>query len=157
MCVCVCSVRGCAGASTVPLGDAHVHMQVLACIGEQFTEGDEVCGVAVNIRGKGDRIDLWTKTAANEAAQVRRLGAAGCGGAAGQRPAAHRVLGRVAFMVRHKAEMEGDSPVWFAHTAHAAHTAHTRAQVTRTHTQHTQTCHPIAMPFPAWLALLRHR
>lgn len=45
-------------------------MQVLACIGEQFTEGDEICGVAVNIRGKGDRIELWTKTASNEAVQV---------------------------------------------------------------------------------------
>ncbi len=45
---------------------------MLACIGEQFTEGDEVCGVAVNIRNKGDRIELWTKTASNEATQVRR-------------------------------------------------------------------------------------
>jgi hypothetical protein len=45
--------------------------QVLACIGEQFTDGDEVCGIAVNIRPKGDRIELWTKTASNEAAQVR--------------------------------------------------------------------------------------
>lgn len=44
--------------------------QVLACIGEQFTEGEEVCGIAVNIRPKGDRIELWTRTAANEAAQV---------------------------------------------------------------------------------------
>lgn len=25
-------------------------LQVLACIGEQFDEGDEVCGVTVNIR-----------------------------------------------------------------------------------------------------------
>eukprot|EP00967_Tisochrysis_lutea_P097767 scaffold143748_cov19-Tisochrysis_lutea.AAC.1 len=45
-------------------------MQVLACIGEQFTEGEEICGVAVNVRAKGDRIELWTKTAANEAKQV---------------------------------------------------------------------------------------
>jgi hypothetical protein len=52
----------------------HLHyLQVLACIGEQFSEGDEVCGVAVNIRPKGDRIELWTKTASNEAAQVRFL------------------------------------------------------------------------------------
>lgn len=43
---------------------------VLACIGEQFSEGDEVCGVAVNIRNKGDRIELWTKTASNEAVQT---------------------------------------------------------------------------------------
>ena len=44
--------------------------QLLACIGEQFTEGDEICGVVVNLRGKQDKICLWTKNAANEAAQV---------------------------------------------------------------------------------------
>mmetsp|Transcript_26142 Transcript_26142/g.77553 ORF Transcript_26142/g.77553 Transcript_26142/m.77553 type:complete len:201 (-) Transcript_26142:191-793(-) len=44
---------------------------VLACIGEQFTHGDEVCGIAVNIRPKGDRLELWTKTAMNEAEQVK--------------------------------------------------------------------------------------
>lgn len=43
---------------------------VLACIGEQFDEGDEVCGVTVNIRQGKDRIELWTKTAANEALQM---------------------------------------------------------------------------------------
>mmetsp|Transcript_36062 Transcript_36062/g.80260 ORF Transcript_36062/g.80260 Transcript_36062/m.80260 type:complete len:213 (-) Transcript_36062:620-1258(-) len=43
---------------------------VLGCIGEQFTEGDEICGIAVNIRPKGDRIELWTKTASNEAVQT---------------------------------------------------------------------------------------
>lgn len=43
---------------------------VLACIGEQFEEGDEVCGVTVNIRNGKDRIELWTKTAANEALQM---------------------------------------------------------------------------------------
>lgn len=45
--------------------------QVLAAIGEQFSEGEEICGVAVNVRGRGDRVDLWTRTASNEAAQVR--------------------------------------------------------------------------------------
>ncbi len=45
--------------------------QVLGCIGEQFTDGDEVCGVAVNVRAKGDRVEVWTRTASNEAAQVR--------------------------------------------------------------------------------------
>jgi translation initiation factor 4E len=45
-------------------------LQMLACIGEQFPEGDEICGVAVNIRQKGDRIELWTKTSSNEAVQV---------------------------------------------------------------------------------------
>lgn len=43
---------------------------VLGCIGEQFSDGDEVNGIAVNIRMKGDRIDLWTKTASNEALQM---------------------------------------------------------------------------------------
>jgi len=43
---------------------------VLACIGEQFSEGEEICGIAVNIRPRGDRIELWTKTASNEALQT---------------------------------------------------------------------------------------
>jgi len=43
---------------------------VLACIGEQFEEGDEVCGVTVNIRAGKDRVELWSKTAANEAVQT---------------------------------------------------------------------------------------
>lgn len=47
--------------------------QVLACIGEQFTDGDEVNGIAVVIRARGDRIELWSRTASNEAAQVRVL------------------------------------------------------------------------------------
>lgn len=40
-------------------------------VGEQFTEGDEVCGVVVSVRNKQDRVALWTKTASNEAAQAR--------------------------------------------------------------------------------------
>lgn len=52
------------------LTNAPAPSQVLGCIGEQFTEGDEVCGIAVNIRPKGDRIELWTRTASNEAAQT---------------------------------------------------------------------------------------
>lgn len=58
---------------------------MLACIGEQFEEGDEVCGVTVNIRNGKNRIEMWTKTAANEALQVRgcnsslsRAGAGAC-------------------------------------------------------------------------------
>lgn len=39
-------------------------------IGEQFDYGDEICGAVVNVRGKQDKIGLWTKTATNEAAQV---------------------------------------------------------------------------------------
>ena len=43
---------------------------VLACIGEQFPDGDEICGVVVNVRPKANRIAIWTRTASNEAAQV---------------------------------------------------------------------------------------
>jgi translation initiation factor 4E len=44
--------------------------QLLACIGEQFSEGEEVCGVVVNMRQRQDKVCLWTKTASNEAVQV---------------------------------------------------------------------------------------
>ncbi|XP_010559277.1 PREDICTED: eukaryotic translation initiation factor 4E-1 [Tarenaya hassleriana] len=43
---------------------------LLALIGEQFDHGDEICGAVVNVRGKQERISIWTKNAANEAAQV---------------------------------------------------------------------------------------
>ncbi|KAL0659307.1 hypothetical protein Bca4012_079892 [Brassica carinata] len=43
---------------------------LLALIGEQFDHGDEICGAVVNIRGKQERISIWTKNASNEAAQV---------------------------------------------------------------------------------------
>lgn len=43
---------------------------VLGCIGEQFDDGEEICGIVVNVRPKQDRISVWTKTAANEALQV---------------------------------------------------------------------------------------
>ena len=43
---------------------------LLACIGEQFADGDEICGAVVNVRAKQDKVCLWTRTAANEAAQV---------------------------------------------------------------------------------------
>ena len=39
-------------------------------IGEQFDYGDEICGAVVNVRGKQERIAVWTKNASNEAAQV---------------------------------------------------------------------------------------
>jgi len=45
---------------------------LLALIGEQFDHGDEICGAVVNIRGKQERISIWTKNASNEAAQVNR-------------------------------------------------------------------------------------
>ncbi|KAH0870829.1 hypothetical protein HID58_077851 [Brassica napus] len=45
-------------------------LELLALIGEQFDHGDEICGAVVNIRGKQERISIWTKNASNEAAQV---------------------------------------------------------------------------------------
>ena len=44
-------------------------LQLLACIGEVFTEGDDVCGVSMNLRAK-NRCSVWTRTAANESKQV---------------------------------------------------------------------------------------
>ncbi|XP_044460649.1 eukaryotic translation initiation factor 4E-1-like [Mangifera indica] len=43
---------------------------LLALIGEQFDHGDEICGVVVNVRPRQEKIALWTKNAANEAAQL---------------------------------------------------------------------------------------
>jgi ribosomal protein S1 len=43
----------------------------LGMIGEQFDEGDEICGAVVSVRAKQDKISIWTKTASNEAAQVQ--------------------------------------------------------------------------------------
>ena len=45
-------------------------VQIMAAIGEQFTEGEEICGSVVNLRARQDRLCIWTKTASNEAAQV---------------------------------------------------------------------------------------
>lgn len=60
----------CFARCNAPHQVCYILPQVLACIGEQFSEGDEICGVAVNIRNKGDRIEMWTKTSSNEAVQV---------------------------------------------------------------------------------------
>ncbi|CAI9292890.1 eukaryotic translation initiation factor 4E-1-like [Lactuca sativa] len=43
---------------------------LLAMIGEQFDHGDEICGAVVNVRSRQEKIALWTKNAANEAAQM---------------------------------------------------------------------------------------
>ncbi|KAK9805822.1 hypothetical protein WJX73_004238 [Symbiochloris irregularis] len=50
--------------------DKHWLDGLLACIGEQFTEGDDICGIVVNLRARSDRISLWTRTAANEQVQM---------------------------------------------------------------------------------------
>lgn len=44
---------------------------ILAVVGEQFTEGDEIHGLTLVIRGREIRIALWTKTASNTAAQQK--------------------------------------------------------------------------------------
>ncbi|XP_012828606.1 PREDICTED: eukaryotic translation initiation factor isoform 4E-2-like [Erythranthe guttata] len=43
---------------------------LMALIGEQFDEGDELCGVVASVRQRQDKVSLWTKTAANEAVQM---------------------------------------------------------------------------------------
>ncbi|KAL8090931.1 eukaryotic translation initiation factor 4E-2-like [Apium graveolens] len=43
---------------------------LLAMIGEQFDHGDEICGAVVSVRARQEKISLWTKNAANEAAQL---------------------------------------------------------------------------------------
>lgn len=43
----------------------------MALIGEQFDEADEICGVVASVRQRQDKLALWTKTATNEAAQVK--------------------------------------------------------------------------------------
>mmetsp|Transcript_4852 Transcript_4852/g.30967 ORF Transcript_4852/g.30967 Transcript_4852/m.30967 type:complete len:171 (-) Transcript_4852:2386-2898(-) len=43
---------------------------MLALIGEQFNETDEICGAVLSVRNRQDRVAVWTKTASNEAAQL---------------------------------------------------------------------------------------
>ncbi|CAI9755917.1 unnamed protein product [Fraxinus pennsylvanica] len=43
---------------------------LLALVGEQFDEADEICGVVASVRQRQDKLSLWTKNAANEAAQM---------------------------------------------------------------------------------------
>ncbi|KAL9675232.1 hypothetical protein QQ045_003433 [Rhodiola kirilowii] len=43
---------------------------MMALIGEQFEDADEICGVVATVRSKGDKLSLWTKNAANEAVQM---------------------------------------------------------------------------------------
>ncbi|KAL3507571.1 hypothetical protein ACH5RR_032953 [Cinchona calisaya] len=43
---------------------------LMALIGEQFDEADEICGVVASVRQRQDKVSLWTKTAPNEAAQM---------------------------------------------------------------------------------------
>ncbi|KAJ6249415.1 eukaryotic translation initiation factor 4e related [Anaeramoeba flamelloides] len=43
---------------------------VLSIIGERFEPEEEICGAVVSIRNSGDRIALWSKTAANKEVQM---------------------------------------------------------------------------------------
>ncbi|KAG7026150.1 hypothetical protein SDJN02_12649 [Cucurbita argyrosperma subsp. argyrosperma] len=43
---------------------------LMALIGEQFEESDEICGVVASVRQRQDKLALWTKNATNEAAQM---------------------------------------------------------------------------------------
>lgn len=43
---------------------------LMALIGEQFDEADEICGVVASARQRGDKLSLWTRNAANEAVQM---------------------------------------------------------------------------------------
>jgi len=43
----------------------------VAIVGEQLLPGrDEVCGAVYQRRAKGDRLSVWTKTAADKDAQI---------------------------------------------------------------------------------------
>nr|DAD20026.1 TPA_asm: hypothetical protein HUJ06_021489 [Nelumbo nucifera] len=42
---------------------------LMALIGEQFDESDDICGVVASVRQRQDKLALWTKTATNEALQ----------------------------------------------------------------------------------------
>ena len=57
-------------ANHLPLSLTRIATQLLALIGEQFPDPGEICGAVVNVRNKGDRISIWTRTGGNEAAQM---------------------------------------------------------------------------------------
>ncbi|CAL9044552.1 unnamed protein product [Musa banksii] len=43
---------------------------LMALIGEQFEESEEICGIVVSVRQRQDKLALWTKAASNEAVQM---------------------------------------------------------------------------------------
>lgn len=43
---------------------------LMALIGEQFDEAEEICGVVASVRQRQDKLSLWTRNAANEAVQM---------------------------------------------------------------------------------------
>ncbi|WJX82744.1 Eukaryotic translation initiation factor isoform 4E [Trifolium repens] len=42
---------------------------LMALIGEQFGDSEDICGVVVSVRQWQDKLSLWTKTEANESVQ----------------------------------------------------------------------------------------
>lgn len=64
------NTRGAAAAATGAAQPITMLLPVLT-VGEQFAESAEVNGVAANVRRNQDRIELWTRTASNEAAQMK--------------------------------------------------------------------------------------
>ena len=46
-------------------------LQILAMIGEEFHEPDEICGAVISIRPRKNRLALWTKTATKEETQKK--------------------------------------------------------------------------------------
>jgi len=53
-----------------PIVDTPWMHMLLAMIGEQFDEGDDICGAVVNVHARQYKITLWTKNVANEVAQM---------------------------------------------------------------------------------------
>ncbi|PHT85547.1 Eukaryotic translation initiation factor isoform 4E-2 [Capsicum annuum] len=43
---------------------------LMALVGEQFDDSEDICGVVASVRRSQDKLSLWTKTATNEAAQM---------------------------------------------------------------------------------------
>jgi len=43
---------------------------LMALIGEQFDESEEICGVVASVRQRQDKLALWTKSASNEPVQM---------------------------------------------------------------------------------------
>jgi translation initiation factor 4E len=46
-------------------GELYISQQVISLsfkVGEELDEGDEICGVAVSLRSKLDRIQLWVRS-----------------------------------------------------------------------------------------------
>lgn len=51
----------------------------MALIGEQFDDGEEICGVVASVRQRQDKLSLWTMNAANEAVQVSTMSSVSLG------------------------------------------------------------------------------